>query len=101
MPPSGSEQKSPEEQDRQDDGNRDDDDLYKAHGLILKLAGCQRLSLARAVFYRCIARSVNVSGKNGLPHARFCLESKTLDEQQAENVPSFVKKSGGFGIRDG
>jgi hypothetical protein len=42
MPPSGSKQKSPEEQDGQDDGNRDHDDLYKAHGLILKLAGCQR-----------------------------------------------------------
>jgi hypothetical protein len=33
MPPSGLEQKSPEEQDRQDDGNSDDDDLYKAHDL--------------------------------------------------------------------
>jgi hypothetical protein len=42
MPPSGLEQKPPEEQDRQDDGNSDDDDLYKAHGLILKLADGQR-----------------------------------------------------------
>jgi hypothetical protein len=42
MPPSGLEQKSPEEQDRQDDGDSDDDDLYKAHGLILRLAGGQR-----------------------------------------------------------
>jgi len=42
MPPSGSEQKSPEEQDRQDDCDGDEYDLYETHDLILKLAVGQR-----------------------------------------------------------
>jgi hypothetical protein len=37
----GLEKESPEEQYRQDDGNRDDDDFYETHDLILKEAGNQ------------------------------------------------------------
>jgi hypothetical protein len=36
-------QKSPEEQDRQDDRNSDDDDLYETHDLNLKFIGGQKL----------------------------------------------------------
>jgi hypothetical protein len=55
MPPSGLKQKSPEEQNRQDDRDSDDDDLYETHDLNLKFVGGQSYSVARAVFYRCIA----------------------------------------------
>jgi hypothetical protein len=62
-------QKTPEEQDRQDDRNSDDDDLYDTHDLNLKFAGGRSYSLARAVFYRCVTRSVNVAAGPGLPRA--------------------------------
>jgi hypothetical protein len=41
MPPSGRKQKSPEEQNRQDDRDSDDDDLYETHDLNLKFVGGQ------------------------------------------------------------
>ena len=37
MPPANLKQKSPEEQNRQDDGDGDDDYFYETHELILKL----------------------------------------------------------------
>jgi hypothetical protein len=37
MPRANLKQKSPEEQDRQDDGDGDDDYFYETHDLILKL----------------------------------------------------------------
>jgi hypothetical protein len=55
-------QEAPEEQDRQDDRDSDDDDLYETHDLNLKFDGGQSYTLARAVFYRCTTRSVNAAG---------------------------------------
>jgi len=92
MPPTNSKQKSPEEQNRQEDGNRDDDDLYETQELILKVTDSPRDTLTMAVFYRCIARSVNVPGRNGLPRALFYPESKILDARQAGKVPCLVER---------
>ncbi len=39
MPGANLKQKSPEEQNRQDDGDGDDDYFYETHELILKLDG--------------------------------------------------------------
>jgi len=59
MPGANLKQKSPEEQNRQDNGDGDDDDFYETHELILKPALSASITKQRGLYFIGASREVS------------------------------------------
>ena len=83
-------QKSPEEQDRQDNGDGDDDYFYETHELILKLTLAASIRNQQGLYFIGASREVStLRAETACRAPDFCLCSKTLDARQAGKVPCF------------